>query len=1030
MAFDYNLFYKKPDKLPVEQWEAAKGQASELTPDKGNVWTTKLSDKGLEAYRNLNPEAEGRDGGASDTLTDKQKLDFLITTTRDKERKNLYNTRNKDARKKYKPLLEANAAKTRLNPLTDDEINSQLADENISEASGYTPKEIANNKLRLRMKHINGIYSKQIDALKAQRMELASELDTLRSQGKIDNAKRAQFEELGKQIELLNGKMYDGERAFKAFSESEETKENQLKLHNLYKQLSSPDLSEEQRQVISAQIQELESKVDQRAALDHWLAARKKEFEEHNVAIDKEREEIENKINTESEVKDGDIKLEHAVAKATGDYYQQVQEEGKVAPKGTIAYHEGETARTRAQRRIIEKFQEAADKKDTRTMQKILEQHPDIAKKVGYDPVIQRKFNRLKNSEKKVRKFAEIEKTVHGTEFSDDMIKLAAEARAKNPGMTAKQALETVRNQMLGVKTPTGETFVSPKDKQAAEEFIARQAEKNAALQAEAAKHKKQFDYMADRISKAVKAGNLTAQQGQLLLNRAKSQYETAMSTLAVKNGGGGKQQVFTPQPPTVRKQSVDGIVGNMLAVRDAETAQKFDSLSDADKAAQLIRMGYDYSQLPQRYRNALDNSDYVNISMPLEEDVKGQYDTDNDGVISEAEAKAGNIRVQTTYDEAGNPIQVFRNRHTDFSKTGNDSARAFFARDEFNKGDFSRLKKRIFKAIGDQYTTEQKQEMANKIHNQKLESEQRKNTYNTHRNIAEDALKKAQASYSNDYNVKYTKADIDKIAALIEEAKKQGKNLTQSDIEKFGKALVSKKNEVFLYGRAPNGVSQDVYHRLSESNGAKFINQSDDVKRAIALRYAQMMPKLNEAFEVAKTDKKRGAELLRKLEKEWHRKSESVEEGGNSRGIFFPFYGDLLKLEMDIAQKDLEDMDKANRAETNDKGEFIRDEHGNIKGGKIGRAWNDFIEFYKNGGKLDDFSKRFGGTLATYATTDGDIAYSPVSSDLEAIKGREDEFTNYLQHIRPELEKYTRLMEALKRHGRKFNEFEQERSF
>ena len=162
MAFDYNLFYKKPDKLPVEQWEAAKGQASELTPDKGNVWTTKLSDKGLEAYRNLNPEAEGRDGGASDTLTDKQKLDFLITTTRDKERKNLYNTRNTDARKKYKPLLEANAAKTRLNPLTDDEINSQLADENISEASGYTPKEIANNKLRLRMKHINGIYSKRL----------------------------------------------------------------------------------------------------------------------------------------------------------------------------------------------------------------------------------------------------------------------------------------------------------------------------------------------------------------------------------------------------------------------------------------------------------------------------------------------------------------------------------------------------------------------------------------------------------------------------------------------------------------------------------------------------------------------------------------------------------------------------------------------------------------------------------------------------------------------------------------------------
>lgn len=749
----------KPSSLNEEQWEAAKGQARELTPDKGKVWTLKLSKQGEEAYNGL-----GHTGDSNSPLTDKQKLDFLITTTREEQRATLSNKKRADAQEKYKKDLEANAAKKRLNTLTDDEINAQLANENISEKSGYTAKDIANNKLRLQMKHINNIYHNQIKGLEAQREQLAKELDTLRSQGMINNAKRAQFEELGKQIEVLNGKMYNGSGMDPDTLTG--LLDQRTMLQKEYDELNKKDPYNKRLIAITNELGKINKQLE-KSNLEGWVAARKKEFEEHNAAIDKEWEDIENKINAESEVKDGDIELEHAVAKAIGGYYQQVQEEGKVAPKkGTVEYHEGETARTRAQRRIIEKFQEAADKKDTRAMRKILEQHPDIAKKLGYDPVIQRKFNRLKNSEEKVRKFAEQEKTVYGTKFSDNMIKLAAEVQAKNPGMTEKQALEAVRNRMLGVNTPTGETFVSPKDEQAARKFTAKQAERNAALQAEAAKHKKQFDYMADRISNAVTAGNLTPQQGQLLLDRAKKQYETSMSTLAVKNGGGGKQQRFTPQPPTVRNQSVDGIVGNMLAVRDAETAQKFDSLSDADKAVQFIRMGYDYSQLPQRYRNALDNSDYVNDSLTVDEISREEFDDNKDGIISQDEAKKHNIRVQTTYDENKKPIQVYRNRHTDFSQLGNDSARAFFARDEFNKGDFSRLQKRIFKAIGDQYTAEQKQELAQGLVKEKLESEQANSGFKTAIAQAELAAKKVFA----DSSYKLSNADYKVIAATSKE--------------------------------------------------------------------------------------------------------------------------------------------------------------------------------------------------------------------------------------------------------------------
>lgn len=1005
MLFDYDLLYKKPDKVADEQWEAAKGQAKELTPDKGKVWTLKLSKQGKEAYNGL-----GHTGDSNSPLTDKQKLDFLITTTRDQKREALSKDRRAAAQKKYQPLLDANAAKSRRKLLTEQELLQKLAEEDkeYSLTGKYKPEEIATSKRRIQMKHINSIYSKQIEALEAQRMKLAEELDDLRSKGIINNAKRAQFEELGKQIETLNGKMYNGSGMDPDTLTG--LLDQRAMLQKEYDELNKKDPYNKRLIAITNELGKINKQLE-KSNLDHWLAAREKEFEEHNAAIDKEWEDIENKINAESEVKDGDIELEHAVAKETGGYYQQVQEEG-------------ETARTRAQKRIIEKFQEAADKKDTRTMRKILEQHPDIAQKVGYDPVAQRKFNRLKNSEEKVGEFAEREKAVYGTEFSDDMKKLATKVLAKNPGMTEKQALEAVRNQMLGAKTPTGETFVSPKDKQAARKFTAKQAERNAALQAEAAKHKKQFDYMADRISNAVTAGNLTPQQGQLLLDRAKKQYETSMSTLAVKNGGGGKQQ-FTPQPPTVRQKSVDGIVGNMLAVRDAELLNDYNKLDKADQAVIYIQNGGNFKQLPAAHRNALiDKYGYNDVTQSSH-----FYDKDGDGNISDEEAKAANLRVRTTFDKDGNPTRNFYAQTIDFDNLDSGGVKSFFTRgdeqlDKLRR--FTRLAPKQEELFNKQYLSEEERNQKQRL----LEQKEQQEKYKVYEDSAESALKKAQSLYNQDYHVKYGKNEIRQIADAILQAEKRGEKLSPRDIEKLAKSIVTKNNEIFKYGKAIDGINQDVYHRLSESNGAKFINQSDDVKRAIALRYAQMMPKLNEAFEVAKTDKKKGAELLRKLEKEWHRKSESAEEGGDSRGIFFPFYGDLLKLEMDIAQKDLEDMDKANRAETNDKGEFIRDEHGNIKGGKIGRAWNDFIEFYKNGGKLDDFSKRFGGTLATYATTDGDIAYSPVSSDLEAIKGREDEFANYLQHIRPELEKYTKLMEALKRHGRKFNEFEHEKSF
>lgn len=964
MAFDYDLFYKKPDKLTVEQKNQFAQRVNNLPVPTKPEYATLLTDKGNDYLENNSLV------GDNEQLDEAKKQERIFQHIREKERNRIYNERR-----------AKNAVKPRRELLTDDEIAKIFAQENnrmgvktspLVPFNGYGETITPDHKRRIQMKHINGIYRNQINELENQRMKLAKELDTLRSKGMIDNAKRAQFEELGKQIEVLNGKMYDGERAFKAFSELEETKENQLKLHNLYKQLSLPNLTDEQKNAIGNQIKELESKVDQRAALDHWLAEQEKEFYEYNSALDKEE-------NEKFEVKDNDRELMEAVNKAIDGLFEYKKLEGEIAdtPKESIIKN-------------LKKL--AADGKMDK-VQLILEQHPDIAKKLGYDPVAQRKFNLRENTKQGINKAAERQEIVNGIKFTPEMREDAVKAKEKYANMTDDDALEETRRAHRGLP-PTGKVYKTKAEVKAEKEYRRKQELNAQEQQAKVNASQAALKSKLNNINNLVKARVLKPEQANTLARNAMLEFNASVSAAASKS-----PRTFTRAPEVTSKggqrtftsRGNTNVMSDIVKLRDAETAQKFDSLSDADKAAQFIRMGYDYSQLPQRYRNALDNSDYVNDSLAVDEISREEFDTDKDGVISEAEAKAGNIRVQTTYDESGNPIQVFRNRHTDFSQLGNNAARNFFARDEFNKGDYSRLQKRLFKELGDQYTAEQKQEMAKNIYKQKLESEQRKNTYKTHRNIAEDVLKKAQASYSNDYNVKYTEADIDKIAALIEEAKKQGKTLTQSDIEKFGKALVAKNNEPFQYGRAPSGVSQDVYHRLASTLGSQYVNADENTKLALGQRFAQKTPELDKALELLrdkdKEKKKQGLELLRKLDSDWAKQSK-----GKDSEIMHPFRDDIYKFETDLLNEELAEMIKVNPA-------------------RIGKAWNDYLEARKKGESLDKFSERFGGIPIDMPTTRGGRRRS---GKWQAARGREKEYNNYIQNILPALQRYDQILKDL----------------
>jgi hypothetical protein len=245
-----------------------------------------------------------------------------------------------------------------------------------------------------------------------------------------------------------------------------------------------------------------------------------------------------------------------------------------------------------------------------------------------------------------------------------------------------------------------------------------------------------------------------------------------------------------------------------------------------------------------------------------------------------------------------------------------------------------------------------------------------------------------------------------------------EGKKVTQGDVEKLAKAIAYENKKVFKYGKAVDGVSQDVYHRLGETLGAEYINADDNTKKAIGMRFAQKMPELDTALELLrsadKEKKKQGLELLRKLDSDWAKQSK-----GKDSAIMHPFRDDIYKFENDLLKEELAEIIKVNPE-------------------RIGKAWNDYLEARKNGESLEKFSKRFGVQIPTGELIPGsNYAYDVSRAKNEkpyafqyfnGTKNREAE--NYIKNILPTLQRYDQILKDLENRRVWAEELARQRSF